>query len=134
MVQRSVLANNILALLGEHSSKRVSGVVAEYLLKNGRTKQLQSILRDIALARSERQHIVEVTAVSSTPITPGHEAEVRQNIRQIYPRARQIIINNRIDESLIGGIKLELPDKQLDMSVESRITKLRKSIKERNNK
>lgn len=134
MVQRRVLVGNIVSMLDEHSSRKVSKLVAEFLLRNGRTRELQSILRDISLFRSQTKNIVEVTAISSTPISSGHQSEVKKNVKKLYPHAQKIIVNNRIDESLIGGVKLEFPDKQLDMSVESKITKLRESIKERNNK
>jgi ATP synthase F1 delta subunit len=128
MVTRSVLVRNILTLLDGNSSRKVSGVIAEFLLKNGRTNELQSILRDVSLARRESHNIVEVTAVSASPLLARHESEIRKNIKKLYPDARKVIINSKIDESLIGGIKLEFPDRQLDMSVESRITKLRELI------
>lgn len=134
MVQRSVVVNNIVSMLPEHGSKKVSKVVAEFLLKNSRTRELQSIMRDVSLARVKKELVVEVTASSASPISASHEAQVRKTVKKVYPEAKKVIINNRIDESLIGGIKLEMPDKQLDMSVESKITKLRESIKERNNK
>lgn len=134
MVQRSVVVNNIVNLLEGHSPRKVSKVVAEFLLKNGRTRELQSILRDVSLARAERKHVVEVTAVSATPILAKHESEIKKDVKKLHPDGKKVVVNNRIDESLIGGIKLEFPDKQLDVSVESRITKLRESIKERNNK
>ncbi len=125
MVRRKVLVKNILGSLEDRNSRKVSKVVAEFLLRSKRTHELPSIMRDLKLARYEQDKTVEVTAASAAPLLAKHEAEVKKTLRQFYPDARKVIVTNKIDETLIGGIRLEFPDRQLDMSVEARITKLR---------
>jgi ATP synthase F1 delta subunit len=128
MVARQTLVKNIVDLLEQHNPEQVSKVVAEYLLKNNRTSELQSILRDVSIVRREDKKIVEVTAISAHALSEENYSEIKAKVNELYPDAREVTVNSRIDHSLIGGVRLEFPDSQLDMSVESRITRLRKLV------
>jgi ATP synthase F1 delta subunit len=125
---RATLVKNIVDLLERHSSRKVSRAMAEYLLKNRRTSELQSILRDVSLARSRYKNIVEVSAITARPLAKNHESAVVSGVKRMYPKARKVIVNNKVDESLIGGVRLEFSDKQVDASVEGQVARLRELI------
>jgi F0F1-type ATP synthase delta subunit len=127
-VTRTQLADAILDSLGTESSEQVAKDVAEYLLKNGKTAELSSLMRDVASERAERDGIVEVTATAAHPLDKAEEAEIERVVRLIYPNSRQVIINHRLDPSAVGGIRLNFAHKQLDMTVKSKLTRLRSLI------
>lgn len=98
--------------------------VAAYLLDTGRTGQLNSLARDMVIQRAE-QGVVEVTAVSAHELSESVRADIRAQVERLYPNAAQIVINERRDESVVGGVRLEFPEQQLDLSVRSKLNRLK---------
>jgi F0F1-type ATP synthase delta subunit len=118
----SVLAKQSLKA-GSHQTK-FSKEIAAYLLGSNRTGELESLLRDMTLYRAE-DGIVEVTAVSAFDLPAHIKQDLQNRVKQLYPKAQQIIINERRDPSLVGGLKLELPDAQLDLSIRAKLNRFR---------
>lgn len=98
--------------------------IAAYLLEAGRTDELDSLLRDIIAYRA-KQGIVEVTAVSAHDLSPAIEADIKLQAKALFPDAKQIIINKRYEPSVLGGVRLELVDKQLDLSIRSKLNRFK---------
>ncbi len=105
-------------------SKRFSRDVAAYLLSEGRTGELESIVRDVQ-ADWAQAGIVEVIASSAHPLTAALRAEVKRQVAKLEPKAKRIIITERRDPGIIGGVRLDLPDRQLDLSVEAKLNKFK---------
>lgn len=123
-VSRSELVSILDKLSTKLPSKKFSREVANYLLSEKRTGELDSLARELINYRAEKG-VVEVTAVSARALSSTAVSEVKQKVKQLYPGARQIIINQRIDDSQIGGVRLEFPDKQLDLTLRSKINKFK---------
>jgi F0F1-type ATP synthase delta subunit len=105
-------------------SKQLSRELAAYLLSERRTGELDSLLRDIQHDWAEAGH-VEVVATSAFPLTSVVRADITKRVRTIYPKAEQIIISEVHDPTVIGGVRLNLPDRQLDLSVRSKLNKFK---------
>lgn len=105
-------------------AKKFAMETASYLLRENRSGELDSLARDLINYRAE-QGIVEVTAVSAYPLTAAALKEVEAQAKQLYPKAREVIINQRIDEAQIGGVRLELPGWQLDLSIRTKLNKFK---------
>jgi F0F1-type ATP synthase delta subunit len=105
-------------------TKKLSRQVAAYLLEEGRVSELDSILRDVQ-ADWAAAGIVEVIAASAYPISSSVSSQIKAIVKQIYPNAKQIIVSEVIDSEVIGGVRLSMPGKQLDMSVEAKLNKFK---------
>ncbi|HET9722204.1 MAG TPA: F0F1 ATP synthase subunit delta [Candidatus Saccharimonadales bacterium] len=115
----------ILAKLSQElPAKKFAQEVASYLLSENRTGELDSLGRDLVNYRA-MSGLVEVTVVSARQLSSAALTEVKSQVKQIYPKARRIIINQRIDEEQIGGLRLELPDRQLDLTLRSKLNQLK---------
>lgn len=122
---RTKLAQNISdRTLKDGSSKKLAREIAAYLLAERRTNELDSVLRDVHADWAEAGH-VEVLAASAHPLTTATKAEINRQVKHIYPRANKIIITEVHDPSVIGGVQLELPNQQLDLSVEAKLNKFK---------
>lgn len=110
--------------LGQFNEKKFSDEIAAYLLAEGRTGELDSLLRDIMQYRAD-QGIVEVIAVSAHDLTDKVRKEIEAQIRELYPSAKQIIITEEYDPSVIGGVKIELANQQLDLSVRAKLNRFK---------
>lgn len=98
--------------------------VAAYLLDTGRTGQLNSLARDMVKERVS-DGIVEVTAVSARALSDAVRADIRAQVERLYPNATKTIINERLDASVVGGVRLEFPEQQLDLSVRNRLNRFK---------
>lgn len=110
--------------------EKLTREIAAYLLATSQTGELDSLARDMINDRAA-SGIVEVTAVSARELTPSANAEIRAEVKQLYPAAREIIINERIDFDQIGGVRLEFPDKQLDLSVRNKLNRFKQLTTEK---
>lgn len=112
------------------SASKLSREIAAYLLEARRTGELNSLLRDIMEVRASRG-IVEVMAVTAHPITAAVRADIEKNIRKHIllaagaPAASKIIVSERLDPAVVGGVRLELANRQLDLSVRAQLNRFK---------
>lgn len=105
-------------------SRRLSRELAAYLLTERRTGELDSLLRDVQADWAEAGH-VEVIAASAFPLTANVRADITKCVKAIYPKAREVIINEARDPEVVGGVRLSLPDRQLDLSIRTKLNRFK---------
>jgi F0F1-type ATP synthase delta subunit len=105
-------------------SSELSAEIAAYLLSEHRVSELDSILRDVLADWATAGH-VEVIASSAHPLTAEVKADIERQVKSLYPAAKEIIVTESHDESVIGGVRLELANQQLDLSVEAKLNKFK---------
>ncbi len=101
-------------------TKQLAGEIAAYLMAEKQTHQLQSLIRDIIQYRSDHG-IVEATAVSVSPLPAEVMKDVQTLLETEYPQAKHITVRQRQDADVVGGIRIDLANEQLDMSVQSKL-------------
>ena len=121
---RHELVPILMKLSDKLPARKFSNEVASYLLDNNLTGELDSLTRDLNSYRAANG-VVEVTAVSAHKLSETALKEVRAKVKQFYPKAKRIIIDQRLDPSQIGGVRLELPDQQLDLSVRGKLNRFK---------
>jgi F0F1-type ATP synthase delta subunit len=65
--------------------------------------------------------VVELTAVSAHELDTKVVDDIKSKISQAYPGAKDFIINQQLDPSVVGGVRLELANQQLDLSVRNKL-------------
>lgn len=110
--------------LKDVDTKQLSQEVAAYLLKERRVNELDSVLRDVQADRAEAGY-VEVIASSAHSLDAKTRADITKLVKAIYPSAKQIIVSEVHDPSVIGGVRLSLANQQLDLSVEAKLNKFK---------
>jgi len=98
--------------------------VAAYLLSERRVNDLDSVLRDIQSEWAAAGYI-EVLASSAYTISNEIKAEITALIKKLYPDAKKIIVTEVHDPEIIGGVRLNLADTQLDLSVEAKLNRFK---------
>ena len=121
--------SRLAAIIAERSqqssgSKELSQEMAAYLLAEGRTGELDSILRDVMQYNADHG-IVEVVAVDARPLSVSVKSDIENLIKGLFPNSKQIIISEQIDTSVIGGVRLELANQQLDLSIRSKLNRFK---------
>lgn len=110
--------------LGRIDTGEFSQRVAAYLLSEGRTAELEPLLRDIMQYRADHG-IVEVIAVSAHPLTDAVRADIERQVQAAFPAAKKIIISEELQDDVVGGIRLELPNQQMDLTVRAQLSRFK---------
>jgi F-type H+-transporting ATPase subunit delta len=98
--------------------------LAAYLLEEGRTGELDSLLRDVQ-ADWAKDGVVEVIASSAHELSPQVIKDIEAEARSIYKDAKRIIITTKIDPEIVGGVRLAFVDYRLDLSVAGELKKFK---------
>jgi F0F1-type ATP synthase delta subunit len=104
--------------------KKYAREVAAYLIENRLVGDLDSILRDVQADWAVSGYL-EVVAASAHPLTPAIRADITKRAKKLYPTAKQVTITEVNDPEVIGGVRLSLPGKQLDLSVEAKLNRFK---------
>lgn len=122
-LSRRKLASNAAARLsGGESKKSVLQELAAYLLDTGRKKEATLIVRDIEAMLTDTGTAIG-TVVSARPLTEDARKVIESFIKQ-NAQVKNVVLREQVDESLIGGVRLELPGQQLDASVKAKLEQL----------
>jgi ATP synthase F1 delta subunit len=108
---------------GESLSK-ISKETAAYLLDAGRTSELESIMRDVMEIRAGAGQ-VESTLTSAHRLSPKVQKEVKELVRAIRPSSKKIVLDEQVDPTLIGGLRLHVIDQSLDLSIKTKLNRLK---------
>ena len=117
--------HHIAEIIGERTlhvtdSKKLAKEIAAYLLAENRTSELESLMRDVMEYRAQRG-VVEAVAVSAHSLSDDVKRQLKHIAQAQYPHAKKVLLDEKQDADLIGGVKLELPEKQLDLTVRGKL-------------
>ena len=77
--------------------------------------------------RYNRDHdIIDVCAVSAVPLTEAQAARLREKLEAKCKKHVELTVQT--DPTLLGGIRLELPDRQLDGTVQSHLNQIQQLL------
>jgi F0F1-type ATP synthase delta subunit len=133
MIDRSRLAE-VIAERTMHAGnvEHLKREIAAFLLAEKLSASVESIMRDVMAYRAEHG-LVEATVVSAYPLTALTRKDVLRELKDEYPHAGSIVLNEKLDPSLVGGVKIESVNEQLDMTVRAKLNKLKRLTAARDN-
>ena len=103
--------------------------IAAYVATESRYIDLNSLTRDVMQYRLDHG-IVEAIAWSAHPIDARVIKDIKDLLKEHFPNAKKVLVDSKIDESLVGGIRIELPQEGLDLSVKSKLNLFKRLIAE----
>ena len=78
----------------------------------------------LVVERLERQRIEVTTAVE---LEPAEAERIRQFVANLVQR--EVVMSTQVDESILGGMVIQIGDRLMDGSTRSRLEELRKQIR-----
>lgn len=101
--------------------------MAAYLIWSRRTNELSSIVRDIQYYLAEKGHVAgTVTSARELSATTLRSIEA---FTKAKTGAKEVSLDTHVDETLLGGMKLQLPGQQLDTTITRHLTTLKTRYK-----
>jgi F0F1-type ATP synthase delta subunit len=123
-VARRQIAVAVSELSFKTAPGQLANEVAAYLLTEHRSNDLESLMRDVMEYRAE-QGVVEVIVVSAHQLDQRAIADVEREVKGHYPKATEVIVSPKIDSSLIGGVRLEFANAQLDLTLRGKLNRFK---------
>lgn len=110
--------------------KLLAREIAAYLLAERRTAELESILRDIMQYRMDHG-VLEAEVVTAHEIGSDVLAHAKQLLQTAYPDAKQVHVSSRLEPSVIGGVRIDLANEQLDLTVGNKLATFKRLTSEK---
>lgn len=114
-------------LIAGESQQKLLEQLAAYLIESRRTKELNLMVRDIQYYLAEKGY-VSGTVTAAFELTKASEAAIKA-FAQSETGAAHIQLDTIVDPSVLGGIRLSLPGKELDTTISRKITLLKTRYK-----
>lgn len=100
--------------------RQLAREIAAYLMETNQTAGLESLIRDIMAYRA-RHGVVESTTTSAHALSNDDIDDIKYILRSEYPQANSLFINETKDPSVIGGVRIDMPGEQLDLTVRAKV-------------
>lgn len=124
-VSRRVLARVVATKLLSEPARRNHWLqaLAAFLLEHKMVDDADLVLNDIAheIFAQSGELLVDVT--SARPLTDAVRKELAHYLKQATD-ARQVVLTEHTDKSLIGGFTARTPDQELDTSIRTQLQQL----------
>lgn len=101
----------------------------QVLNKNGRLGLFETLAEVYRSEYQERHGQIDVRVTTAVPLSDDLRRELETVAERIVGRQPNLIA--AVDESLIGGLVLQIGDRKIDTSVARSLRKLRKTLSER---
>lgn len=111
-----------------------SNNVHEYLLncmkvmiQRGNGAEMLNTLYEFEKQYNRANNIEKATAVTAVPLTDAQKEKLCAKLSKVT--GKTILLENRVDETIIGGVVLEMEEKQHDDSIKTKLATLKKQLK-----
>lgn len=123
-LDRTDIARGFVARMDKVGPKKAVKELASLLLEYRLHGQLEEILADISKEYARVHGIVEAEARSAFPLSQELKKELAARVKK-STGAKSVILHEEIDKSLLGGVVVSAPDMELDLSLKTKLAKLK---------
>ncbi len=99
----------------------------ELLIKNGQLKLAGKIIEKFSEIYNQKNGIVEVEIVSREKLSGELVNKLDKFVKEKY-KAKKVVLINKIDENIKGGIVIKVGDEIVDASISGKLRNLRSSL------
>lgn len=121
--RRAVTEHIAEQLLAGAPQQKLIEQLAAYLIESRRTKELNLMVRDIQYYLADKGH------VSGTVTTAFELSQATKDALNAFAKAetnaKQVNLDTIVDPTVLGGMKISIPGKELDTTVSRKITLLK---------
>ena len=111
-------------LLAGTTAHVVAKYLAATLLDSQRQKEADLLLADINYELQNRGRVAAATVTTASQLSAGLRSEIARLVKK-SAKVQQVILTEQIDKNIIGGVRIETPERTWDKTVTSQLNKLR---------
>lgn len=110
--------------------KEIDAVVLDFaqeLRRNRSLKMMDGIIEKFEEIYNQENGIVVVEVVSASELSEDQCQNISEFVKEKYG-AKEVVLEKRIDEDVVGGLIVKVGDEVIDGSVSGKIMQLKKSL------
>ena len=118
-------------LLDQAFGECLSGYTLNFLkllVDNGRFASINSIIDEYCHIYDSHNGIMQVTAITATKLDSDLEEKLVHKLNKVT--GKKVTLNNVLDKSVLGGIKLRYDNTEIDGTVKTKLDELKQMIKQ----
>ena len=104
------------------SKKIINLILKKHLMS--RSKEILNILEKLV---DKNEEVVRVTVSSRAKLEKGITDEIEDFIKKRY-KAKNTVLEFNVNPKLLGGIKLEVEDEVIDMTLKNKVNRLKEFL------
>lgn len=101
------------------AQKNIVPDLARMLVEDGRTREIELLVRDIEAALAVRG-----TVIATVTTARGLDEDIKRAISELIGPG-DVKLRERIEKSIIGGLRIDLPGQRLDATIKHKLAALR---------
>ncbi|GAA5899003.1 hypothetical protein JCM8208_002974 [Rhodotorula glutinis] len=102
------------------------------LAENGRLYDTDRVVDGFLEIMSAHRGEVKVVVTSAVPLDKDLQKRIEDSLKssQVAQAGKNLVIENRVNEAVLGGLVVDFGDKTIDLSVASRVARLNQQLEE----
>ena len=121
-LSRAQLADFIISDKSNDAAKQV----AAYLVANGRSKEVDLVIREVE-ARLEKDGRAVARVQSARKLSADEQRNIIKTLKSQNSDINSVEIINEIDPSLVGGVVVRTPSTEVDVSIRGRLNRMKRA-------
>lgn len=115
---------------GKNTPSEITKNLFEVLAENGRLYESEKVIADFLEIMSAHRKEVKVTITTAQPLEKDLQKRLEDTLKQsaLAGEGMNLIIENKINEAVLGGLVVDFAGKTVDLSVASRVNALNASL------
>jgi F-type H+-transporting ATPase subunit delta len=101
--------------------------VVKFLDKKRLLGKSREILAQLKKILQREEGVVEARILSALELNHNDKQHLIHDLKKRY-KAKDVILNEVVDERLLGGVRIEVDDEVIDLSLRGKISKLQKYL------
>ena len=118
-----------LHIVDEALKGKVDGYLISFLkilIERGAVQEFSQCAQQYEKQYHKVHHIARATAVTAVPLTEELSNRLRDKLQQVT--GKTILLSNRVDPAVLGGVSIEMDGKLMDDSLRTRLAVLRENL------
>ncbi|KAG8913767.1 ATP synthase F0 subcomplex subunit OSCP atp5 [Tulasnella sp. 418] len=109
-----------------NTQSEITKNLLEVMSENGRLVETRAVIEGFAELVSKYKGELEVVVTSASPLPKDVLTRLEGTLKQSQTAqsAKSVKVTNKVNPGVLGGIVVDFGDKTIDLSVQSRVTKL----------
>ena len=129
-IKEGKYAQTLYELTNGKNNSDINAVVSNFikvLAKNGQIKLASKIIQKFNEIWNAGEGIVEAEVISTHKLESAQLHKIESYLKEKY-ETKKVLINNKIDESIKGGIIIKVKDEVLDGSIANQLKMLKTNL------
>lgn len=116
----------IIAQIFEGGTSEEVMSLLKILLDKGRASSFEDIVKDYKRLANAHNNIIEAVAITAIPMPEEEKSALENKLSNLT--GKMIRLENKIDNSILGGILVRIGDKVIDGTIQGRLNELQENL------